>query len=70
MNEITEYYSLARLAIKAGVITDEEVRAIARTDTRKGCYWGRHLRDLKEIIRDRIKGDERPELTKIKQKLN
>jgi hypothetical protein len=51
---ITRYYRLEKMAIKARLITKKDSALILRRHTRKHGYWGRHFRDLQEVIRDRI----------------
>lgn len=48
-----EFMNLARLAVHHGLLTWREVHIIARIGTRKEGYWGRHLHDIKEILRER-----------------
>jgi hypothetical protein len=48
-----EFYRLAGAAIKAGLITPAEMVAIARPGTRKAGYWGRHLHDLRSLLKER-----------------
>jgi hypothetical protein len=52
----TAYWALAREAIKQGLITSGEARAIARVGHRKQPYWERHIQDLKTVIEERRRG--------------
>lgn len=46
----TEFWSLARWALEAGLISDWEIKAITRPQTRKHIYWCNHLRNLQGMI--------------------
>jgi hypothetical protein len=48
------FNQLARLAIEMKLITGYERDLIARKGSRKVGYWKRHLRDLKELISERL----------------
>lgn len=53
-----QYWKLARWAMDESLLTKDEAYAIARVGHRKEIYWGRHLLDLMEIIKDREKSNE------------
>jgi hypothetical protein len=52
---INEYWKIANWAIRKGYLTKDDALLIARVGTRKQGYWGRHVRDLKAIITERMK---------------
>jgi hypothetical protein len=66
----TEYYSLARLAERAGLITDQEIKLIARPNTRKQNYWARHVYDLKVVLWKRVQDADGPLVEQIKEKIS
>ena len=51
----TTYWRIAKQAIIDGLLTLDEAKTICRAGTRKQGYWGRHIKDLEEIVRDRAK---------------
>jgi hypothetical protein len=51
---VTHYYRISQLAIEGGLLTEKERDIISRKGTRKAGYWSRHLRDLIDIVRDRM----------------
>jgi len=48
----TEFWTLARAAIRAKKLTMDEAKIIVQGG-RKTHYWDRHLLNLKNILRDR-----------------
>ena len=48
-----EFWYIAGLAQKAGVLSHTEVNVI-RQPGRKANYWGRHLRNLKEYTKEKV----------------
>lgn len=47
------FFETAKRAVRAGLITEAEVKIIYRPGTRKQNYWGRHLEDLNWLIAER-----------------
>lgn len=47
------FLHLAREAIAAGLISEDEAKVICRYGTNKMRYWHRHVRDLETVIATR-----------------
>lgn len=54
MNPEKEFMALADLAIRAGLITVEQVALVKRAHTRKSLYANRHLLDLMAFLRGKV----------------
>jgi hypothetical protein len=67
VNYRTRFYDLAQKAIRAGLLTEKERDIISRRGTRKEWAWGRHYRDLKEVLAERT-GPVRGEKMNLKEK--
>lgn len=53
-DDVTQFWLLARKAIRLGLVTEREVEIIRRAQTRKEPYWGRHLYNLRAIVKERL----------------
>lgn len=55
MNYEGEFRALADLAMRANLITPEQIALVKRTGTRKSVYGKRHLLDLMAFLRGKVK---------------
>lgn len=62
MDSEQEFRKLASLAKINNLLSQYEIDLLCQKGTRKSQYWGRHLRNLKEYLRDKI--NKLPERTK------
>jgi len=53
MDMQTTFWSEARRAVRAGLLSQAEARLLARAGTRKAAYWARHLADLRSVVAQR-----------------
>lgn len=54
-NPQTEFYTIANKARSIGLLSQAEIDLLCQKGTRKHDYWGRHLRNLKEYIVEKIR---------------
>jgi len=54
-NPRSDFYTLAAKARSIGLLSQAEIDLLRMKGTRKSEYWARHLRNLKDYTKDKIR---------------